>query len=105
MIKVEELSIEDVKNLDPSKLTTEDIENLKKESLKCYSFEQSIKLAINSIYGAFANEYFHFYNIAIAETVTLQGQDAIKFTERMVEKYFSEIFHRDRTLLKELGVP
>ena len=105
MINVEELSIEDVKNLDVSKLTTEDIENLKKESLKCYSFEQSIKLAINSIYGAFANEYFHFYNIAIAETVTLQGQDAIKFTEKMVEKYFSEIFHRDKTLLKELGVP
>lgn len=105
MINAEELSIEDIKNLDPSTLTTEDIENLKKESLKCYSFEQSIKLAINSIYGAFANEYFHFYNIAIAETVTLQGQDAIRFTEKMIEKYFSEFFHRDRALLRELGVP
>ena len=105
MINSEELSIEDIKNLDPSTLTSEDIENLKKESLKCYSFEQSIKLAINSIYGAFANEYFHFYNIAIAETVTLQGQDAIRFTEKMIEKYFSEFFHRDRPLLRELGVP
>ena len=105
MINAEELSIEDIKNLDPSTLTSEDIENLKKESLKCYSFEQSIKLAINSIYGAFANEYFHFYNIAIAETVTLQGQDAIRFTEKMIEKYFSEFFHRDRPLLRELGVP
>jgi DNA polymerase elongation subunit (family B) len=83
---------------------TKAIDELKTESLRCYTQEQGIKLIINSIYGAFANEYFHFYNIAVAETVTLQGQDAIRFTERMVDKYFKEFFHRDKPLLKELGV-
>jgi hypothetical protein len=97
-------SNEYIRGLVSSELTEEQIKSLKEESLNCYSFEQAIKLAINSIYGAFANEYFHFYNIAIAETVTLQGQDAIKYTERMIEKYFSEFFHRDRPLLAELGV-
>lgn len=101
---VNKLTDEDIRSLIPSNLSNEDIQDLKTESLKCASYEQAIKLMLNSIYGAFANEYFHFYNIAIAETVTLQGQDAIKFTERMVEKYFSEFFHRDRILLRELGV-
>lgn len=102
---IEDFTLEELQNLNIADLSEDDKEILRKESKKCYSYEQSIKLIINSIYGAFANEYFHFYNIAIAETVTLQGQDAIKFTEKMVEKYFHEYFHRDRPLLRELGVP
>jgi hypothetical protein len=101
---VNKLTDEEIRSLIVSDLTEADIQDLTTESLKCASYEQAIKLMLNSIYGAFANEYFHFYNISIAETVTLQGQDAIKFTERMVEKYFSEFFHRDRPLLREFGV-
>jgi len=104
-MSVSNWSDEYIRGLISSDLTNEQIIELQEESLKCSSYEQAIKLMINSIYGAFANEYFHFYNIAIAETVTLQGQDAIKYTERMIEKYFSEFFHRDKQLLKELGVP
>lgn len=105
MINAKNLSIEDIKNLDISKLSEDEIKALKEESLRCYSNEQAIKLIINSIYGAFANEYFHFYNIAIAETVTLQGQDAIRFTEKMVDRYFKEFFHKDKALHKALNVP
>lgn len=104
MIDAKNLSIEDIKEMDFSTLSKEDIEEIKSESMNCYTLEQSIKLIINSIYGAFANEYFHFYNIAIAETVTLQGQDAIRFTEVMVEKYFKEYFHKDKALHKAFGV-
>lgn len=101
---VNKLTDEAIRNLIEADLSSEDVKTLQEESLKCSAYEQAIKLIINSIYGAFANEYFHFYNIAIAETVTLQGQDAIKYTEVMIEKYFSEFFHRDKQLLKELGV-
>lgn len=104
MIDAKNLNIEDIKEMDFSTLSKEDIEEIKSESMNCYTLEQSIKLIINSIYGAFANEYFHFYNIAIAETVTLQGQDAIRFTEVMVEKYFKEYFHKDKALHKAFGV-
>jgi len=82
MINISTLTLEEIKDLDISTLSENEIQMLKEESLRCYSSEQAIKLIINSIYGAFANEYFHFYNIAIAETVTLQGQDAIRFTEK-----------------------
>lgn len=101
---VNNLTDADIRALIVSDLSVNDIEDLNTESLKCSSYEQAIKLILNSIYGAFANEYFHFYNIAIAETVTMQGQDAIKFTEKMIERYFSEFFHKDKQLLKELGV-
>ena len=77
---------------------------LEKESLQNYNLEQAIKLCINSIYGAFANDYFHFRSTDIAETVTLQGQDAIKYTERAVEKYFKEHWHKDKKLHEALGV-
>jgi hypothetical protein len=104
MINVKNLSLEDIKNLDISTLSKEEIDALDNESKKCFTAEQAIKLIINSIYGAFANEYFHFYNIAIAETVTLQGQDAIKFTEKMVDKYFKEFFHLDKQLLAHFNI-
>ena len=104
-INIDELTIKDIEKLVWNDLEESDRKLLKEESLKCSSYEQAIKLMLNSIYGAFANEYFHFYSVAIAETVTLQGQDAIRFTEKMVEKYFSEFFHKDRILLKALGVP
>jgi len=80
------------------------IKNLKEQSLNNYQMEQAIKLIINSIYGAFANEYFHFYNLAIAESITLQGQDAIKFSEKMVEKYFKDFWHKDTELHQKMGL-
>ena len=81
-----------------------DIQYKQKESLSCYNLEQAIKLCINSIYGAFANDYFHFRSTEIAETVTLQGQDAIKHTEVAVEKYFKEFWHKDKKLHEAMGL-
>jgi len=100
MLEIEQLLARDVNDL-----TEEEVEFLRTESMKNYMFEQCIKLIINSIYGAFANEFFHFYNVAIAETVTLQGQDAIKHTEKMTNAYFLDFFHRDKELHRALGVP
>lgn len=101
---IEKMSLDDIKNLDFENLSYDEIQAFRDSSLRYYSSEQAIKLIINSIYGAFANEYFHFYNIAIAESVTLQGQDAIKFTEKMVDRYFKEFFHKDKPLHEALKV-
>lgn len=103
---IENCSLEDIDNLDISDIEIPDnLDKWKIESSRCSSYEQAIKLIINSIYGAFGNEWFHFYNVSIAETVTLQGQDAIKFTEGMLDKYFKKFFHKDKKLHKLLGVP
>lgn len=80
------------------------IDQLKEYSAQCNAKQHAIKLMINSIYGAFANEYFHWYNISIAESITLQGQDAIKYSEKMVNKYFKEFWHKDVQLHQKLGL-
>ena len=89
----------------------EDIEDLKKqlkeieqESQKYYNYEQAVKLTLNSIYGAFGNEWFYFFNVDIAETITLQGQDAIFYTEKLINKYFHDFWHKDTEVHKELGI-
>ena len=99
------MNVEELLKRDPATITDEEAEFLANESQLHFSFEKSIKLILNSIYGAFANEFFHFYNVNIAETITMQGQDAIKFTEVVANKYFNEFFHKDRELLSALGVP
>jgi len=79
---------------------------MNKESLyKKLDLEQlAIKLLINSIYGAFGNKWFYFYNVDIAQSITLQGQDLIKFTIRAVNFYFNERWHLDTELHEKLGV-
>lgn len=105
MLNPQTLTQQELEDLDYSTLSKEEIETFKTFAKNCASQEQSIKLTINSIYGAFGNEFFHFYNSDIAETITLQGQEAIRHTEKMIEMYFHEIFHKDVELHKKLGVP
>lgn len=46
------------------------------------SLEQGCKRFINSVYGALACKFYQCSNIDIAESITLQGQDLIKFSVR-----------------------
>ena len=74
--------------------------NIKKLDLK----QNAIKILINSIYGAFGNKWFYFYNPDIAQSITLQGQDLIKFSIKAVNHYFLEKWHTDTELHKLLGI-
>lgn len=74
------------------------------EAQKYYNFEQAVKLMLNSIYGAFGNEWFYFFNVDIAETITLQGQDAILYTEKMINKYFQEFWPKDKEVHDKMGI-
>ena len=66
--------------------------------------EQAVKLTMNSIYGAVGNSHFVCKNPDVAEAVTLQGQDLIKFAEKIINKYFHEHWHLDNELHEKLGV-
>jgi len=79
----------------------EDLTNLKNE-LK--NEEQAIKLTMNSIYGAIGNNWFVCFNPDVAEAVTLQGQDLIKYSEKIIFKYFNEHWHQDKELHEKLGL-
>lgn len=83
---------------------TEELQQIKEEASKYYNYEQAVKLMLNSIYGAFGNPYFYFFNVDIAETITLQGKDAILYTEKLINKYFKEFWHKDIPAHTEMGI-
>jgi DNA polymerase elongation subunit (family B) len=64
----------------------------------------AIKILINSIYGAFGNKWFYFYNPDIAQSITLQGQDMIKFANQAIDFYFKNKWHLDVDLHSHLGI-
>lgn len=66
--------------------------------------EQAIKIFINSMYGATASPYFVGYNVRVAEAITLQGQEMIKFVTKIINRYFTEFWHRDTELHEKLGI-
>ena len=72
--------------------------NLKKNE------EQAIKIFINSVYGATASPYFVGYNVRVAEAITLQGQEMIKLTQKIINRYFMDFWHRDKEIHEKLGL-
>jgi len=66
--------------------------------------QNAIKILINSFYGAFGNRYFYFHNNDIAQSITLQGQDLIKFTIKAINHYFRNRWHLDTELHEKLGL-
>ena len=88
-------------------IITKDAENLTKDeanelvrhyetmSAKYTAYEQAVKVTLNSIYGAFGNKWFHFFNIDVAESITLQGQSAILYSEERLNLYFKDLWPKD----------
>ena len=74
------------------------VEHYSMLSAKFGAYEQAVKVMLNSIYGAFGNKWFHFFNIDIAESITLQGQSAILYSEKILNKYFQEFWTKDKAV-------
>ena len=53
--------------------------------------QTGIKILMNSLYGAMANQWFRYYDLRIAEGVTMSGQRAIKCAEKSVNDELQEI--------------
>lgn len=51
------------------------------------------KILINSIYGVMINEYFHFYDLDLARSVTRGGRVLIRYLSNQAEDYLANYFH------------
>ncbi len=80
------------------------LQEFQKKSSDFYNTEQGIKLTLNSIYGATGNQYFALFNPDVAESVALQGQDIWKFAEKIVNRYFNDMWHLDTELHEKMEV-
>lgn len=53
--------------------------------------QQAIKIMMNSLYGAMGNCWFRYYDVRLAEGITLSGQLSIRWAERAVNDYMNKI--------------
>ena len=51
---------------------------------RAYNNQQVRKIALNSAYGALANQYFAFFDPNLAEAITMSGQLIIKTAEKTI---------------------
>jgi DNA polymerase elongation subunit (family B) len=65
-------------------------ENLKTQVSLLNTEQMCIKILCNSCYGAIANTFFRYFDILIAEGITLTGQYIINTAEREVNKFLSD---------------
>ena len=53
--------------------------------------QMSIKILMNSLYGAYANNYFRYFDNRIAEGITLTGQLAIRWAEKFINEELNKM--------------
>lgn len=90
-------------------MTLEEIQGMPTDELerliKLYDLEQNaVKILINAYYGASGNNFFYFYDPDVAQSITLQGQDLIKFSIQAMNHFFRNKWHVDTELHKKLGI-
>ena len=66
-------------------------EELASQIAKYNNFQNAKKVTLNSAYGAIGNEYFRFFDIRIAEAVTTSGQLSVRWIERKLNEYLSDM--------------
>lgn len=75
---------------DPKKLA-----ELRREVGQLHNSQMSIKIAMNSLYGATANIYFLYYINDMAEAITTSGQLSIRWAQKTVNEYLNKTLKTD----------
>ena len=52
--------------------------------------QMATKIKLNSLYGALSNEFFRWFDVRLAESITVTGQLTIRWAERYINKYLNE---------------
>ena len=86
-------------NFNPETCTIDElkakIEELKNKEEYYNTMQLSAKTFINSVYGVFGTAWFNLSNTDIAESITLQGQDLIKFSVTEINDYINNHWNQD----------
>jgi DNA polymerase elongation subunit (family B) len=64
---------------------------LQNELARCNNLQSTLKICLNSAYGALGNQFFKHYDVRQAEAVTQSGQLAIMWIERVLNKYLNDL--------------
>jgi DNA polymerase elongation subunit (family B) len=83
-----------------------DAQKLLEKSGKSYEVERdinryenqqmAIKILLNSLYGALGNQYFRYFDMRIAEGITLSGQLSVLKAEKIINEYLNGVMKSDK---------
>ena len=59
------------------------------------NIQMARKISLNSAYGAIGNQYFRYYDLAIAEGITTAGQLSIRWIEKKMNQYLNKLLNTD----------
>ena len=62
---------------------------LEKEISRYNNLQLAFKIMLNSAYGALGNQHFRYYQLALAECITLSGQVTIRWIEDKMNQYLN----------------
>jgi DNA polymerase elongation subunit (family B) len=65
-------------------------DELTREISRLDTEQMCIKILMNSCYGAIGNQYFRYFDLLIAEGITLTGQLVINYAEKAVNEYLNK---------------
>jgi len=54
------------------------------------------KVQLNSAYGAVGNEYCRYYDVELAEAITISGQFSIRWIEHRLNEYFNKVLGTEK---------
>jgi DNA polymerase elongation subunit (family B) len=101
---MDERDVSKKEKLETDKLiqTFEGSEEEKEELVNKYSnlhtFEQAVKLLMNSGYGILASKFCRYYSPELASSITISGQLAIKYASKVVTDYLDENYGKSSRL-------
>lgn len=65
---------------------------LKNEIARLNNLQMTRKLQLNSAYGAIANKYFRFFDIKLAEAITISGQLSVRWAAQNINNFMNTTF-------------
>jgi DNA polymerase elongation subunit (family B) len=71
-------------------LSPKEIEEGKKEIAKYSNFQLVRKVQLNSAYGALGNQYCRYYDLEMAEAITVSGQLSIRWIEKRLNEFMNK---------------
>ena len=71
-------------------------EALEKQINQLENRQMAIKILLNSLFGALGNQYYRYFDLRVAEGITLTGQFVIKWCERVVNNELNKLLGTDK---------
>lgn len=79
-----------IEQLQNSGGSAEEIEEAKHQKSVAKIFQMALKVCLNSAYGMIGNEFSRYYDVAIAEAITVSGMQSARHIERWINEWIAQ---------------